>query len=409
MKSNIFCKNFNLILVGSTVSNIGNVLYNAALAFWVFELTGSTTKMSLIMIGSILPKIILSPIAGVIIDKYKKKHILIITDVIRGIFIILMGVLFLLNINNIELLFITAVILSICDTFFQPSISAILSLSLDEESLIKANSIFSTISTPSEIAGKSLVGFLLVTLGAPILFIVDGITFLISAISELFITVPNDIINNTLQKKSTFRSDIMDGIHFIKKNNTFKNIIFFKSIIVLLTTISTTLILPMFTENNKIELYGILIGFSSFGYFLGSLITTLLNITKIKSKLYITSIVILSFCLTLLPFISNNFILAILMTAHGSCNCLFNVITDSTIIANIPKDKFGKVISLVYTIVFILAPLGMLTSGILGDIFGIRNVISSSSIIILFVVIIYALNKKNLEIFSNKSILENLH
>ena len=88
-------KNLLLLWTGKLVSGLGDRMYAIAIAWWILELTNSPAIMGLYLLAATLPMVLLGLVAGVVIDKSNLKHVLIIADVVRGIGITLLGILYL--------------------------------------------------------------------------------------------------------------------------------------------------------------------------------------------------------------------------------------------------------------------------------------------------------------------------
>jgi DHA3 family macrolide efflux protein-like MFS transporter len=76
--------NFFLLWQGQLVSALGDVVYEIALGFWVLAVTGSTGLMGILMAASVLPRIVISPFAGVLVDRCNRRNMLVLMDLIRG-------------------------------------------------------------------------------------------------------------------------------------------------------------------------------------------------------------------------------------------------------------------------------------------------------------------------------------
>ena len=90
-KKNFLSLSLFLLLQGQFVSVMGDMIYEIALGFWVLAFTGSTALMGILMATSLVPGIILSPFAGVIVDRTNRKKLMILMDLLRGITIILVA------------------------------------------------------------------------------------------------------------------------------------------------------------------------------------------------------------------------------------------------------------------------------------------------------------------------------
>jgi DHA3 family macrolide efflux protein-like MFS transporter len=80
----LWTTNFLLLWQGQLVSILGDVVYAIALGFWILAKTGSTGLMGGLMAASVLPRILASPVAGVVVDRFDRRRLMIWMDVIRG-------------------------------------------------------------------------------------------------------------------------------------------------------------------------------------------------------------------------------------------------------------------------------------------------------------------------------------
>ncbi len=190
IESKLWNLNFILLWQGQFVSSFGDSVYDISLGFWILAKTGSTAIMGILMATSVLPRVVLSPFAGVLADRLDKKWLMVITDGIRGITITLIGLAAILGKAEVWMVMIGGVVLGICGSLFNPAVQSALPIIINKEYLVKGNSAISLASTGVDIVGKSMGGFLFQFLGAPVLFLVNGISYIISAISELFIRIP---------------------------------------------------------------------------------------------------------------------------------------------------------------------------------------------------------------------------
>jgi len=180
-------KNFILLAQGRFVSLFGSVLFSVALGFWVLDKTGSGTLMGTIMAASSLPRILIAPFAGPLIDRWRKSRILVAADFINGFFVLAATVIIYMDLLEVWMVFIVAIVSGISSAFFTPASAAIVPELVPPKKITNANSVNSMVSSASEILGTPLGGILYTTFGAPLLFLLNGISYILSAISEIFI------------------------------------------------------------------------------------------------------------------------------------------------------------------------------------------------------------------------------
>lgn len=260
-------KNFFLLFTGTFVSNIGTMFYNFAIGWFILSLTQSPFQAGLyIAVGSVL-QLISTPLAGVIIDRVEKVKILVATDAIRGVVVLLAGWFIFTLDGTTSILFIlygVTVILAINGAFFSPAAMAIIPEIVVSEKLNEANAFFSFIRSFQTIIGVLLAGILYTLVGIEVIFLINGISFIISAISEYFITSTRT--HNIISENPSFMGEFIEGLKYIKSKHGF--ISFLVVILFLNFALSPFFanLMPVFfnLEMNKepIHLSGVQIAFS---------------------------------------------------------------------------------------------------------------------------------------------------
>lgn len=378
-------KNFFLLWQGQLVSALGDVLYMMALDFWVFEITGSTAIMGILSAVTMLPRIILGPFAGVFVDKWHRRNVIVITDFIRGVVITFVGVAGIMGFIQVWMVFVVGVVSGLCSAFFGPAVSAIKPELVDESKLVQANSATSMADSGMQIAGTAIGGLIYVAIGAPWMFFLNGISYLLSALSEVFIKEP-EREKNANGKKLTFKEDFIGGLRFIWDFKTLRNIMISACFLNLLGASGSILMLPYFkiTESLGPEKYGVFMAVMSVAVLCGSAILSCITIKKKWKYLVFASAVIISMVSLDITFlISNYYVMLVLIFISGFCTVVFNTIFNTLIAIVVPADKRGKVSAMLGTISMGMSPLGALIGGVMGEIFPIRT-----AIIILFTITI---------------------
>jgi MFS family permease len=209
-------RNFLLFLFGQSTSSLGTNVLHFATALYVFEITGSASKFASIIALGMIPTLILGPIAGTIADRVNRKNLIIFGDLIRGIFDILLFIFSLSVDLNIEVMYVMVIFLSACEVFFEPAFTTILPSIVTKQELPAAIAFKRTIGRLTSVFTPLLGALLLKLVGFQILLLLDGLTFLISSLSEMFMEIP---LTRTLSKSSSFLKDVTEGfkVLFINK------------------------------------------------------------------------------------------------------------------------------------------------------------------------------------------------
>lgn len=374
-KETLWTSNFLLLWQGQFVSGIGDMVYEIALGFWVLAVTKSTLTMTLLMAATMLPRVIISPFAGVIVDKSNRKRLLMTMDLIRGTFVILVGVAALTGFIKVWMVFIAGIIIGTCGSFFGPAVSSSIPDIVPKSQLMKANGAFSMIFTGSNIAGSAVGGTLFQLLGAPLMFLSNGISYILSAFSILFMKIPR------LEKEGqqvNFKSDVKEGVSFVWKFKGLRYLIMMAAFLNFFATIAMTLFIPLFQQTPSLgpQKYGFASALMGFGMFSGMLFTTIYNI-KPKKRLVIFALssVISSLAFALIGVFNNFVIMIALLFVGGFFNSIINVFFQASIQLTVPQDMRGKVFSLLGTVSMGLTPFAMITAGLISKIMPIALII----------------------------------
>lgn len=181
--------NFRWLWSGQVVSLLGDWLNIIASAILIRNLTESGLALGLLFTIRMLAPFVVAPLAGICADRYNRKHLLIITDVVRGL--IVFGFLFVRDENDVILLYILVALLFGVSGFFTPARSAILPDVTERNELGTANALSATTWSVMLALGSAIGGVTAGLLGAHAAFIIDGLTFFISAVLLLQIKLPN--------------------------------------------------------------------------------------------------------------------------------------------------------------------------------------------------------------------------
>jgi MFS family permease len=217
--SNVFTvRNFRLVYFGALVSELGTVLYSFAVSFYILEITGNNAFLQglyLALCGVVL--LCVTPIGGVLGDRYNKAAIMSICDYLKGAIIILatLGMLMLrTNKAHLVILFITGILGNAVSGIFSPAAGSLLPHIVDENSLQQANAYYSVKNSLQSIFGVVLAGVLYSVLSITTLFLIVGICYILSGISEMFIRYCYVKPTNKLSLK-VVASDMGEGFRYL--------------------------------------------------------------------------------------------------------------------------------------------------------------------------------------------------
>ena len=170
------------LLAGEFVSSIGDWLYLLAILILVYEVSNDPLVLGIVGAARVLPYVFLSIPAGIIADRYDRRLILLVTDVARGLLMLVMAGLVAAD-APVATIVVLAVVATCFSTFFDPAIGAYLpSLVADEEQLGPANSAWSSLENLASMIGPAIGGLLIAAGGLVLAFVLNAATFAVIAV-----------------------------------------------------------------------------------------------------------------------------------------------------------------------------------------------------------------------------------
>ncbi len=170
------------LLAGEFISSIGDWLYLVALLVVVYQRSQSAALLGIVGAARVLPYVLLSVPAGMVVDRFDRRTVLLVTDVARGIVMLVLGLLVWIEAPLAAIVALT-LLSATFSTFFGPAIAAFLpSLARDESELGPANSAWASLDNLGFVIGPALAGLLIALGGTTFAFLLNAVSFAIVAV-----------------------------------------------------------------------------------------------------------------------------------------------------------------------------------------------------------------------------------
>ncbi|HID38346.1 MAG TPA: MFS transporter [Calditrichaeota bacterium] len=403
----LFNKNFLLLWQGQFVSRLGNQVYSYAMIIWLALTFDSPALNGLLGMLSGIPVVLLSAVGGTAADRFSRKKIIVMVDFLNGIAVLTLAGLFLFlpdtlpNKNDILLvgLFAVSIFTAINMSFFGPAISAAIPDIVPKNAINQANSMGQLSRQTAQFFGMGLGAKLFDVLGAPILVLIDGISFIFSAISETFIEIPQHIPEKSKKisdQIKQFKKDIGEGIDFIKQNRGLNRLVFF-SIFSSFFATAITVLMPLYIKDIlHVPQYWLAILLVTFG--VGTMVGyAYVGISKMRGKtrgnLMVFFMIMQGVGYCLLALFPYPFAAMAIIFIGGIFNG-FIVINITTILQlTTPSNIRGRVFGVLTTISGSIAPLGMGVSGLVAELIGIPLVYMGSGVMTVLITFMLSGNR----------------
>lgn len=261
-------------MAGRFVSLIGSGIQAIAIPLYILDLTGSATLMGIFSVLTLLPALLTAPFSGIIGDRRNRRNVMIAMDFGRGGLICLIGIFVLIGSFNIYILFFAQVLISIMDSLFNSSSSALMPELISKDELIEANSAKGGFDAASTILGPALGGIIYGMWGINGVFYINGISFVISGIFSMFIAYNRKIVKKDKMSMKLFLNENSQTVKFIAAKKGLLQLFIFAMISNFLLAPLFDIVIPYILRKEvgfTSQQYGYIMGFLAVGILLGNI------------------------------------------------------------------------------------------------------------------------------------------
>lgn len=375
-------RNFLLLWSGQAVSQLGNQAYSLAMMFWLMEKTGSASLMGLVMMFSALPALLLSPFGGAFADRHSRIRIIVVCNLIAGCLLAALTASMWLMPGQVRFLigglFVVSTLLGLNRSFFMPAVSASMPDLVPKEKLVAANSLNQFSVQAALFVGQALGGVLYRLVGAPVLFLIDAISFFFAAGSSSLIRLKERKreLGPERTAREIFRSysrDLGEGFRYIWMYKGFRYFLFAASLMNFFI-MPVVVLFPFYVSlylGKGSDWYGFLVASLSLGTICAFLLASSLRLKGPARAWTILGGMLIAPCLYgTLGFIRIPAVALAGCFGFGLAMGIVNVNLMTIAQISTPAELRGRVMGLMAALGGGLAPLGMALGGVVGDLTG---------------------------------------
>jgi DHA3 family macrolide efflux protein-like MFS transporter len=381
-------RDLRLLLSGQLVSQIGDKFHMLAVAFLVLKTTGSPAKMGLVLFCSVFPGMILGFISGAFLDRYDRKAIIVGADLTRGLIVSAVCVLYYLEVLSFPVLLAAQLLISMCSAFFDPAIPAIIPQIVKRAQLPRANSQTQLVSGISTIIGPMLGGLTIAWIGYLPVFIINSVSYLLSAGFECFIRLP--AIKNTAKRQTKILEDISDGCRYVYRRESLMIILIMVGVIHFFVG-SIEAVIPVFAtdlQGGGAENIGFIQTCFGLGTVLSALFISIRNIKNKEVQLLFGSVFLIGLLLILIGGIHMSGVrivmpFLVIFLAVGASVIFAGNSFRSLIQKDVDEMMTGRVFGFVSSVGNISLPLATLTFGFLMEYVSHNYILAASGFALL--------------------------
>ncbi|MCL2572751.1 MAG: MFS transporter [Defluviitaleaceae bacterium] len=366
-------KDFSLLVGGQFISIFGNMILSFALPLYLLYISGSAALFGLVMGLTNIPLLLMSPIGGMIADRFRKQRVMFWLDASTTVLIIGYIIASGFTAAIIPIIIVKLMALNAIQGVYMPAVSSSVSVLVNEDRLVSANSAVNLVNSLSGMGGMAIAGALFARFGLFPILIASAVCFGITAIMDLFIRVPFKQQDNSGSIAKIVKGDLSQSIKFMKGKP-----IILKSIVVtfmLAATLASMIMIgvPVLITQHLgmgMEFVGISQGIMLTGGVLGGIITGVLGSKLKTNKIYIPIMMSGLFLIPIgLAFLLDApyFVIYVVMTIASvlalATVTMVSIRILSLIQGETSTELIGKVISVVVMLPFLANALGQLAYG----------------------------------------------
>ena len=399
MQTKLWNKDFILLLQGSAVSTIGDLMYSVAIGYWVYEQTGSSGLMGIMSAISMFVTMFLSPFSGSIVDKCNRKWVLVGMDIMQSVVMLGIGVLAYLNKLNIPGVLIAAFLAALGSVFYSPAASTLMIDIIPHDDMTRGQSIFSGCNALINMVGTAFSGVMVAFFGVPLIVIINGLSNLYSAFSELFIHVPRTVQQGAQVSVKTILRDSKEAVRMIFSDKCLQLFVPCALILNLLGAGPLALVLPFCMEKGfTVDMYGYLMAV----WTAASLVCVLiLGVVKLNPKVrfWVMAVGFTSSVLFFgLAYISKQFVPLCTMAFLASfSNCAGNTIFNASLMLALPEENRGAILGFIQSASVGGTALSAVIYGVLGDVLPLYLVFTVGNLLSLAPMLYLCFNSRTKE------------
>jgi MFS family permease len=375
---------FTLVWVGQFISTAGSALSSLAAAILVFRVTGSALSVGLMLIATALPSLLIGLIAGVLVDRYDRKRIMVAADLTRAVLVALVPAL-VLGIGGFRVpggvvwLYALTILAGVATQFFDPAFASTLPELASEEDLAAANALMEISGFGSTAIGFAASGLIATRFPIEWAFYLDAVSFLVSAACVGLAALPRTRTEDATTV-AVIWENLRAGTRFLADSPILRALFVVTVPAALAIGLTNALLLPFAVRalHATSFQYGLQEGLTSVGFVIGSLLLAGLADRVHEGQLMAVSYFGMAVTTAIYAGISSVPVAFLIVLVAGFLNPPSSVARALVVQRHTPREVRGRVFSAMFVVRDLLFVLGMAAVG-LADLVNVRLLVLATA------------------------------
>jgi len=361
-------RTFLIVWFGQLVSLVGSSLTWFGLSVWVFLETGSVTDLSLMLLASNLPRVLLSPVAGALVDRWDRRWVMIVSDGASGLGTIVIALVFFTDSMSLGILVAVGAVSSAFQAFQWPAYQAATTLLVPKERYSQASGMVSMAEALGQLVAPFLGGVLIAVGGVATLLVVDAVTFTFAIGTLLVVRFPKPPKSKVGEEsEGSLWQESLFGFRYVwHRHGLFALLLFFAGVNLTFGFVSPIFVAYMLSFASPGTM-GTLLSLGATGMLVGSIVASAWKGTSRRVLGIIVSTVILGVMLVVIGVSTWAVSIVVALWLGMSVMPLAQAMSQSIWLAKVEPDVQGKVFAVRSMIASGTQPLALALAGPLAD------------------------------------------
>ena len=381
-------RDFRLLLLGQTTSQLGAQVSGVAIPLLaVLTLHASPFELGLVTASSTLAFAVIGLPAGVWLDRWSRRPILIASDLVRTALLVTIPLAAAFGVLTIAHLVVVSLLLGVARVFFDVGYQSYIPSVIGKDQVLAGNSSMETIRASGQVVGPGLGGWLVAFIGAANVVLIQAVTFAVSAITLIAIQTHEPALTSPANKPR-FRAQITDGLVFVGRNPILRAMAIASASSNFSFAIASAVTFIFMSRALELSptAIGVIVAMGSVTVMIGAALTPWLSRHVGSARIIWISLAATGPVTLLVPLAQPGWSVALLILgmAAGELGQIVYAITNVSLRQRLcPENLLGRVTATMRFLIMGAFPLGALIGGTLGELLGLRGTLWISGMIIL--------------------------
>lgn len=267
-------RTFFIIWAGQVISIIGSGLTSFALGVWIFQQTGQATPFAITVLFGTLPRLLLTPVAGSLADRWNRRWLMILAD--TGNALVTLAVVFLVLTDSLQIwnIYLVALIGSLFAAFQEPAYTASVTMLVPKKDLARASGLMQVAQSLEMLVAPLLAGILFGMIGLKGIVLIDFLTYFFAVGALLIVRIPQPPLTTQVEQdgRGKIWRDALFGWQYLRQRRGLFNLLLYFALVNFLLNISAVLTGPLVLSFSTPPVLGAVQTATGLGMLLGSLV-----------------------------------------------------------------------------------------------------------------------------------------